>query len=69
MGVLVRCDSCGEVRWSILAAADHPEDGRCDACGKPLSVERRRPGRRLVKREGHERHERRDFHPLIGPPA
>ena len=62
----MRCMECGEVRWSILAAAEHPEDGRCDACGKPLSVERRRPGRRLVKRPGQER---RDFHSLLGPPV
>jgi hypothetical protein len=66
MGVLVRCENCGEVRWSILGAAARAEDCICQACGKPLSVERRHPGRRLFKNADRER---RDFHPLVGPPA
>jgi hypothetical protein len=66
MGVLVRCGSCGEVRWSILAIGDRGKGGVCEACGEPLSVERRRPGRRFRERQGRER---RDFRPVHGPPA
>jgi hypothetical protein len=54
------------VRWSILAAAERPDERLCEACGSPLKVERRRPGRRLSKRAAGER---RDFHPVAGPPA
>ena len=58
MSVLVRCDACGAVRWSLRAK---PGDGKtpadCEICGEPLKLERRRPGRRFSK-EGRER---RDF--------
>ena len=58
MSVLVRCDGCGAVKWSLL----RPRPGdtapqRCDICGEPLKLERRRPGGRF-KRGAKER---RDF--------
>jgi len=59
MGELVRCDSCGHVRWSVLSGADRRDAGTCDVCGEPLSVERRRPGRRMLAGSK----ERRDFRP------
>jgi hypothetical protein len=59
MSVLVRCDSCGAVRWSLRAK---PGEGRapadCDICGTPLKLERRRPGRRF-NRTGSERRDLR----------
>jgi hypothetical protein len=66
MGELVRCESCGQVRWSVLMGAEGSDAGLCDVCGEPLSLERRRPGRRLAPRA---KDERRDFHPAAQPPA
>ena len=45
---------------------DRGKKGVCETCGEPLSVERRRPGRRFRKRQERER---RDFRPVAGPPA
>jgi hypothetical protein len=66
MGELVRCKSCGQVRWSVLKGTGQRDPGVCDVCGEPLALERRRPGRRLLPAAGKER---RDFHPLVRPPA
>jgi len=65
MGVLVRCESCGQVRWSVLIGAGSRDPGACDVCGEQLSLERRRPGRRLA----FTRKERRDFRPAAPPHA
>jgi hypothetical protein len=59
MSVLARCDGCGATRWSLLRAK--PGDStpeRCEICGEPLKLERRRPGRRFRQAGGRER---RDF--------
>ena len=41
----MRCESCGEVRWSLLGRAEGtPSD--CPACGTEMVEERRHPGRR-----------------------
>lgn len=40
----MRCEECGEVRWSIFG---HPEDSPapdCPACGATMEPERRYPG-------------------------
>jgi hypothetical protein len=66
MGVLVRCENCGEVRWSVLAAAGSIEAALCEGCGRPLAIERRRPGTRFAEQA---KEERRDFRPLAPPPA
>jgi len=39
-----RCESCGEVRWSILGR--DTEEQRCPCCGSVMVDERRRPGSR-----------------------
>jgi hypothetical protein len=39
----LRCDDCGEVRWSIIARADEV-DRTCPACGAEMREERRYPG-------------------------
>ena len=58
MSVLARCDGCGNTRWSLLRVKpgdSSPE--RCEICGEPFKIERRRPGRRF----GRSGRERRDF--------
>jgi hypothetical protein len=68
MGVFVRCDACGAMRWSIRAkSADVGTPDACEICGGSQRVERRRPGRRF---SGPGR-ERRDFRApaKIVPPA
>lgn len=40
----MRCEECGEVRWSILGRAE--EGCECPQCGAGMTAERRRPGRR-----------------------
>lgn len=50
----MRCDSCGEVRWSLLDRADKP--GACPACGAKMVEERRHPGR--TRRFAAERRDR-----------
>lgn len=51
----LRCDGCGEVRWSILGRPTR-DDVECPACGQRMVQERRRPGRearaRRVERRG-----------------
>ena len=43
----MRCDDCGEVRWSLLDRAEKP--GECPACGSKMVEERRHPGRRAAR--------------------
>jgi hypothetical protein len=63
--MLVRCDSCGATRWSILRVKPGGSaPGECDICGGALKVERRRPGRRFAKAE----RERRDVRTARGAP-
>jgi hypothetical protein len=57
MSVLVRCDGCGALRWSLRAKPGDAAPGKCEICGTPLKLERRRPGRRF----GAATRERRDF--------
>ncbi|MCW2967163.1 MAG: hypothetical protein JWM71_935 [Solirubrobacteraceae bacterium] len=38
----MRCEGCGEVRWSILGRATGAAS--CPACGAKMIEERRRPG-------------------------
>ena len=49
----MRCEECGEVRWSIRAVdeAEMP----CPACGAEMLVERRYPGRDARRRFRDER--------------
>jgi hypothetical protein len=51
----MRCEGCGEVRWSILGRAEGKRV-ECPACGEAMVAERRRPGM-----SGPERAERRDL--------
>jgi DNA-directed RNA polymerase subunit RPC12/RpoP len=44
----LRCNECGEVRWSILGRSDE-RDTECPACGTTMVVERRHPGHRRAK--------------------
>jgi hypothetical protein len=60
MSVLVRCDGCGAVRWSLRAKPGDATPGSCEICGTPLKLERRRPGRRFAAGN----RERRDFRGL-----
>jgi hypothetical protein len=53
---MVRCDGCGNLRWSLRAKPGDAGPERCEICGGALKPERRRPGRRFAKRN-----ERRDF--------
>jgi hypothetical protein len=57
----MRCQECGEVRWSILGRAE--EISECPACGGEMVEERRHPGRRSRARA-----ERRDAPLLSGKP-
>lgn len=41
----MRCEQCGEVRWSIFALPEEKEP-ECPACGAQMTVERRHPRRR-----------------------
>ena len=68
MSVLVRCDGCGALRWSLLGRPGQRGVQKCEICGEVLKPERRRPGRRFLK----EARERRDIRPPadhIGPPS
>jgi len=47
MGVLVRCDGCGALRWSLRAKPGDRTPPTCEICGSELKLERRRPGRRF----------------------
>ncbi len=40
----LRCEECGEVRWSILGRPTE-DDQECPMCGAVMVPERRRPGR------------------------
>lgn len=41
----LRCNECGEVRWSILGRPGE-RDQECPACGAQMVEERRHPGHR-----------------------
>lgn len=41
----MRCEDCGEVRWSILGRPAE-KDHHCPMCGALMVAERRHPGRR-----------------------
>lgn len=49
----MRCEECGEVRWSILGRAESRLE--CPACGAQMVEERRQPGRSLAGGGGGER--------------
>jgi uncharacterized protein (DUF983 family) len=57
----LRCDECGEVRWSLFGSFDDV-DRTCPACGVQMREERRHPGRSSVRVET-ERRERPAFEP------
>ena len=68
MSVLVRCDGCGALRWSLLQRPGTNAAQECEICGQPLKPERRRPGRRFSKQQ----RERRDLSPpleRVAPPS
>ncbi|HEX8075850.1 MAG TPA: hypothetical protein VF545_12825 [Thermoleophilaceae bacterium] len=68
MSVLVRCDGCGALRWSLLQRPGANASQKCEICGQPLKPERRRPGRRFSSQA----RERRDLRPptdRVAPPA
>jgi hypothetical protein len=55
MGVLVRCDDCGALSWSLRAKPGDATPTTCTICGSELKIERRRPGRRRFRSDGRER--------------
>jgi uncharacterized paraquat-inducible protein A len=57
----MRCEECGEVRWSILGRGQE-KPVECPACGAEMIDERRHPGTRSTARE-----ERRDAVPTADP--
>ncbi|MCW2991575.1 MAG: hypothetical protein JWM73_2169 [Solirubrobacterales bacterium] len=42
----MRCEECGEVRWSIFGRPEEDAPVACPACGATMKPERRHPGRR-----------------------
>ena len=54
MGGMLRCDSCGSIRWAVLGVANG-RTAKCETCGEPLKPERRRPGRRARRFDGERR--------------
>lgn len=44
----MRCESCGEVRWSLLDRGVLPAE--CPSCGAAMVEERRHPGRQRMSR-------------------
>jgi ribosomal protein S27E len=42
---MVRCEGCGHVQWALIGK---PELRDCPSCGRPLTTERRHPGRRFL---------------------
>lgn len=58
----MRCDDCGEVRWSIFGRAQD-ESAECPACGAAMVAERRQPGRHVRNRIA----ERRDSAAMVPP--
>jgi hypothetical protein len=55
----LRCDDCGEVRWSIFGRLEDA-DRECPACGKEMAEERRHPGTRR-RQAGAERRDTPTF--------
>jgi hypothetical protein len=70
MSVLVRCDGCGALKWSLLRTPpDAPgAPAMCEICGTELKLERRRPGRRF-RAHGRERRDLRNAPRMPVPPA
>jgi hypothetical protein len=56
---MARCESCGEVHWSLGIGARKAAPQDCRICGAALRPERRRPGRRFSALKA----ERRDVRP------
>jgi hypothetical protein len=61
----LRCEDCGETRWSILGRA--VVGAACPACGVPMIEERRRPGRHVVATPSDA--ERREAGRFSSPPT
>jgi len=57
---MARCESCGELHWSLGIGARKAAPEECRVCGAPLRPERRRPGRRFASKL---KAERRDLRP------
>jgi hypothetical protein len=57
---MTRCESCGEVHWSLGIGARKTPAQECRICGAALRPERRRPGRRFSSALAAER---RDVRP------
>lgn len=49
----MRCERCGEVRWSIFGRGEKNPD--CPCCGERMVPERRYPGRRAARLTGERR--------------
>jgi hypothetical protein len=62
----LRCDECGEVRWSLLGRFEDV-DRSCPACGAQMREERRHPGRSNARFELEA--ERRERPAFTDPPA
>lgn len=45
----MRCERCGEVRWSIFGRSETTKDTECPCCGARMVPERRYPGRRSAR--------------------
>lgn len=58
----MRCEECGEVRWSIFGR-EEDKSAECPACGGEMTAERRYPGRAGSRFTAEERRER------VAPPA
>lgn len=61
----MRCEQCGEVRWSIFALPEEKES-ECPACGAQMTVERRHP-RHQQQVLSAERRDRARFAPPVKP--
>lgn len=60
----MRCEECGEVRWSIFALPEEKQS-ECPACGAQMTAERRHPGHRSLR--SAERRDRAGFVPPVKP--
>jgi hypothetical protein len=53
----MRCEECGEVRWSIFAPAEEHPKPECPVCGTEMTIERRHPGHRTPSAQAERRDE------------
>lgn len=58
----MRCEECGEARWSIFALPEEKKS-ECPACGARMTAERRHPGHRSLRSNA----ERRDWAGIVPP--